>query len=528
MTQVNPAWAQAHIVDGTTKKTTFPFDVEISGATTIATSLTGAVTATAPAGSGSGVAGAGHVFTTGAGGGGNAAGGTYSIVLGAQTGSGLPGTFKITSPAPSDRTITNNTPLVVNQYGVGIGSTPQPAIRNVLNAIVSWTDPAGESKASTMGCTIVLTANNAQPNDTLNPSIYILDGGFNLTSANGQWSVLSESHVQTPSSGTHTLVGGITGSAWLDAGTTGNATELRGIQGYTSMGSTATVPLVTGGYFYDQLTASGGAVDGNITLMDGIRILISNQTGAATPGVVTTGEGFRVLAPTATATGAFNVVRGGCIIAQRNTFNGTSTTGGYNATGLYVEVPNQGGNTSGSDTNRAIFITGNGGTPGGGGGVTNRAIYSDSTASSNILGAVRVGSTSTIATGVTLQVDGPLIQAHTPTAINSSATATSTQVVTGYITSTSAAPTTITLPTGTSLGGLLGATQGTIHDLYIDNTNGASTVTIAVNTNAVLSADAVANGASAGLLTVPIGATGIACFRLMFTSATTYAFTRTA
>ena len=116
----------------------------------------------------------------------------------------------------------------------------------------------------------------------------------------------------------------------------------------------------------------------------------------------------------------------------------------------------------------------------------------------------------------------------TTAAINATATATAAQVATGYITSTSAAATTITLPTGTLLGTQLGATAGTVLDLYIDNTAGANTVTIAVATNGILSALAAAVSASAGLLTVPSGVTGLACFRIMFSSATAYAFTRIA
>ncbi len=121
-----------------------------------------------------------------------------------------------------------------------------------------------------------------------------------------------------------------------------------------------------------------------------------------------------------------------------------------------------------------------------------------------------------------------LVQKRTTAAINSTATATAAQVATGYITSTSAAATTITLPTGTLLGAALGATQGTTHELYIDNTAGANTVTIAVAANGILSALATAVGASAGLLTVPSGVTGQARFTIMFSSATAYTFTRTA
>jgi hypothetical protein len=120
------------------------------------------------------------------------------------------------------------------------------------------------------------------------------------------------------------------------------------------------------------------------------------------------------------------------------------------------------------------------------------------------------------------------IVTHTPVSINATATATAAQVATGYIKSTSASSTAITLPTGTLLGAAIGAVQGTILDLFIDNTAGASTITIVVATNGILSALAAAVSASAGLLTVPSGVTGQACFRLMFSSATAYTFTRIA
>ena len=113
-------------------------------------------------------------------------------------------------------------------------------------------------------------------------------------------------------------------------------------------------------------------------------------------------------------------------------------------------------------------------------------------------------------------------------AINSSATATAAQVATGYITSTSAAGTVITLPTGTLLGTALSAVQGTAFDLYIDNTAGASTVTIAVAVNGILSTAAADTAGSFGDLTVASGVTGVGRFTLMFSSATAYVFTRTA
>lgn len=123
-------------------------------------------------------------------------------------------------------------------------------------------------------------------------------------------------------------------------------------------------------------------------------------------------------------------------------------------------------------------------------------------------------------------IDGHQVAAAN--AVNATATATAAQVASGYITSTSALATTITMPTGTALGALIGATQGTTLDLYIDNTAGANTVTVAVNTNAVLSSAAVDTAGSFGDLTIASGATGIGRFTIMFSSPTAYTFTRTA
>jgi hypothetical protein len=130
---------------------------------------------------------------------------------------------------------------------------------------------------------------------------------------------------------------------------------------------------------------------------------------------------------------------------------------------------------------------------------------------------------------VTGNIAGSGVITHaTTSAVNATATASAAAVATGYITSTSALATTITLPTGTDLGTALGAVKGTVFDLYIDNTAGANTVTVAVNTNAILSTAAADTAGSFGDLTVASGATGLARYTLMFSSPTAYVFTRTA
>ncbi len=132
--------------------------------------------------------------------------------------------------------------------------------------------------------------------------------------------------------------------------------------------------------------------------------------------------------------------------------------------------------------------------------------------------------------GPVRSLDGfiPGHQVTAANAINATATASAAVVATGYITSTSAAATTITLPTGTLLGQALGAVQGTSLDLFIDNTAGASVVTIAVATNGILSTAAADTPGSFGDLTVAAGVTGLARFTIMFSSPTAYVFTRTA
>ena len=120
------------------------------------------------------------------------------------------------------------------------------------------------------------------------------------------------------------------------------------------------------------------------------------------------------------------------------------------------------------------------------------------------------------------------VEGRVASAINATATATAAQVATGYITSTSAAATTITLPTGTLLGAALNAAAGDMFELIVDNTAGASTVTMAVAVNGILSDAATTTAASFGQLTVASGVTGIGRFTIMFSSPTAYVFTRTA
>ena len=130
--------------------------------------------------------------------------------------------------------------------------------------------------------------------------------------------------------------------------------------------------------------------------------------------------------------------------------------------------------------------------------------------------------------GPVVSQSGFLSDHTTSAAINATATATAAEVATGYITSTSAAGTSITFPTGTLLGAQLQATAGTVFELVIDNTGGANTVTMVVGVNAIVSDAGTTTAASFGDLTVAAGVTGMARYTLLFSSATAYTITRTA
>jgi hypothetical protein len=105
---------------------------------------------------------------------------------------------------------------------------------------------------------------------------------------------------------------------------------------------------------------------------------------------------------------------------------------------------------------------------------------------------------------------------HTAATANETETLTAAKVKTGYITSTSAAATSLTLPSAESLIEVLpGSGAGTWFDLAIDNSAGANTVTVVASAS-ITAATAVVTGGDT--LTVAAGAVGL--FRIYFSSGT--------
>lgn len=115
-----------------------------------------------------------------------------------------------------------------------------------------------------------------------------------------------------------------------------------------------------------------------------------------------------------------------------------------------------------------------------------------------------------------ITISNTLIKKHTTVAVNATATISAANLIKGYITSTSAAAVTATLPTATDIGTAIGAVAGTTFDFYVDNTAGANTVTVAVGSGITAATPVVTGGAT---LTVSV-ANAIGIFRLVFSSAT--------
>lgn len=100
---------------------------------------------------------------------------------------------------------------------------------------------------------------------------------------------------------------------------------------------------------------------------------------------------------------------------------------------------------------------------------------------------------------------------------NETATLTAAEMLSSVITSTSAAATALTTPTAEAVMALIpGGAAGTSFDLMIDNSAGASTVTLTLGTGFTVSTPAITGGAT---LTVST-ANAIALFRFIYTSAT--------
>jgi len=100
---------------------------------------------------------------------------------------------------------------------------------------------------------------------------------------------------------------------------------------------------------------------------------------------------------------------------------------------------------------------------------------------------------------------------------NATATLTAAELGKGVITSTSAAATNLTLPTAVQVIGNLKAERGDKYDFTVDNSAGASLVTLVLSTGIVVPSTVVITGSN--VLTIAAGQVGL--FQLYFKSPTT-------
>jgi hypothetical protein len=131
-------------------------------------------------------------------------------------------------------------------------------------------------------------------------------------------------------------------------------------------------------------------------------------------------------------------------------------------------------------------------------------------------GALKADSITPYTSGGVISMNKAVIYDTTATAVDVTGSITAAQLSGGLITSTSAAAVTATLPTATLLATALGATQGSMFDFIIDNSAGANTVTVQVNTGITVGTTAVTGGISLTVSTAQV----VGVFRLIFTSAT--------
>ena len=105
-------------------------------------------------------------------------------------------------------------------------------------------------------------------------------------------------------------------------------------------------------------------------------------------------------------------------------------------------------------------------------------------------------------------------------AINTSATATADHIVSGYITSSTAAAVTITLPTAAQIATSIGGTvsQGTSFEFSVENTGTTNAVTLAVGTGISVQMTPIITGSNNLIITA---ANNIGRFRLVFTTSST-------
>lgn len=283
-----------------------------------------------------------------------------------------------------------------------------------------------------------------------------------------------------------------------------------GVNGYTNpafvVDNSTAGTLVTGVKVTAKAAASGAAIaaissatNENLTLDakgTGTLTLQGTATGAIVLGTATGITG--ALTITSASASALTVGRQG---ATNPAFQVDASTA-LQLTGLKVTAAGTGGGV-------AVAVVESGG--------TNNALTINAMGS----GSVTINNT---ATGAVI-LGRALVKNNTVVAYNSSSIVAAADIVKGYITSTSVGAVTLTLPTAAAIADIIGASQGTVFDFYVDNALGGNAITIAFNGGGSIAAitPVITGGASLALAAGQVGA-----FRLIFVSATAAFYMRLA
>src|SRR6185437_5575441 len=296
----------------------------------------------------------------------------------------------------------------------------------------------------------------------------------------------------------------------------------------TSSGNTA----VGDSALYTQ--NAGSFNTGNVAIGNSA-LYTTSPTGLSSNGNNNTGVGEWAMRHN--TTGRFNTAVGNTALYSSTTGIGNAAYGA-NALGANTTAS---GNSANGDYSLSNSTTGSFNTAMGDSslltnttGTFNSALgYQANVAANNLTNATAIGNGSSVGSSNTIQLGNtsvvavassgnPIIYNPTLVAINSTATASASAIVSGYITSTSAALTTITLPTVANLtsqieGSGTTVARGTTLCFTVDNTAGASVVTIATNTGTSVIGPQVIMGETT--LTVQNGSLGI--FKIVYITTTT-------
>lgn len=343
----------------------------------------GSATVTMPAAN----PGKGATFTTGAATSGNNAGGDVVYNLGAGSGTGRFGQFQTNVTVAGAPTIIsgdigtvvhtlNFTGLTADYGGAGLNTEAV--------TVQTFTDTSAFSYHGKVRATLTTFTAQSATGSTIDrcevaPHLFNVNPGADGTltfgyAVSGELLHSSNSYpvvafdaisgeIHLLANGSAGTVSAINATVINTLGTTGTyTTSATGVRVALQNNNAQTWPLA---YGVDSTIINNAT--GVITAATGYRSTLSNVNAS---GSITTGTHIWVLSPSITA-GQITTAYGLLVSQQFNTNASTSTNGGFAANGIVVITPNQGGNTSGTDTNYGQQIQVGGGASGVGGTVNN-------------------------------------------------------------------------------------------------------------------------------------------------------------